>query len=157
MDFRVGLVPAILPGHNFERQGPFIRQTAFETLTREDTQLNFSHIEPGAVRWSGVKTQALHQTIRLDFAKGFDQGVIGVGIQVVEDDINHVGVGVQRVNQIAHGLSKVGFAPSLCDENRALSRLGFHKQEEIARAVGQSRLGEEKKRGILSRKGHCHE
>ena len=56
MDLTPGVVPGLLPGKQLRTQGPLIQDAALETLTRQNTDLNLGHVEPGAVRWGEMKT-----------------------------------------------------------------------------------------------------
>ena len=76
------------PSSDLQGQRPLIRQATFKALACEDAQPSLSHVEPGAMRWGVVKAQALHNAIRFSFAEMLDQGMVVMGVKVVQGYIN---------------------------------------------------------------------
>jgi hypothetical protein len=80
------LVAGLLPGGDFLLQGGFVGDTPIQALAVEHTQFDFGDVQPRAM-WRGeVEAQAVHEAICLDFAKVFDQGMIVMGVEVIQHD-----------------------------------------------------------------------
>src|SRR5260370_31354024 len=58
-----------------------------------------------------------------------------MGVQIIQDHINAVSVGIQDIHEIAHGESKFAFGATAGDKGMALSSFGFSKDKHVARAV----------------------
>lgn len=125
----------VFPSDKLQIERPFIREATAETLFGEDTQFDLSHVEPRGVCRRIVKAEPSSNPVGLVFAEGFDPSKIGMGVEIVQDDINTGRFRVQDIDQIPHGIGEILFGAAACDEGMALARFGFGKDEHIPRAV----------------------
>src|SRR5579872_4653278 len=97
MDLAMRSVGSLFPSDKLKVEGPFVRDTAFQALLGQNTQLDLCHIEPRPMCWREMKTKSGSDAVRLSFAKRFDQRVIRMGVEVIQHDINAVSVRVQDI------------------------------------------------------------
>ena len=57
-----------------------------------------------------MKVQLAHDPVRLGWGKGFIQGTQGVGVEIVQHDVNPMSVRELDVDQVAQTVSKVLYA-----------------------------------------------
>ncbi|MCO5195904.1 MAG: hypothetical protein M9930_21810 [Anaerolineae bacterium] len=67
---------------------------------------NFGHVEPGAM-WRVVEANTLHDLAASRFAKDFNQNRITMGIEVVQNKLNALNVGIKYINQITYRVGKL--------------------------------------------------
>ena len=65
---------------------------AVQTLSAEDAQLDFSHVQPASVIGCVVKLQAFGYAARLGRRKRFVERAGLVGVEIVQDQPDHCGV-----------------------------------------------------------------
>lgn len=106
-----------------------------QALARQDTDFNFGHIEPRSMNGSVMKAHPAHKPVRLKEAERFDQGLIGMGIEVIQDQLNALGIRIEHIGQIAYGLGKIGFGPAFGQPHVPLTGQRFDHHEQIARAA----------------------
>ena len=131
----MGSVGSIFPSDKFQIECPFVRNTAFETLFGQNTQLDFGHVEPRPMGWGEVKTKPDSDAIRLGFAKRFDQGVIRMGVEIIQHNINALSVRVQNIDQITHDTGEIPFGALTGNEGMALTGFRFSQHEQVPSAV----------------------
>src|SRR5258708_11409985 len=127
-------VSSIFPSDDFKIKCPFVRDTSFQALLGQNTQLDFCHIEPRPMRWGEMKTQTTSDAVSLGFAKRFDQRVIGMGVEIIQHDINAIGIRVEGINQITHSIGEIPFGALAGDEGMAFTGFRFSKHTQIAGA-----------------------
>src|SRR5258708_6769783 len=135
MNVAMGSVGGIFPSDKFKGAGPLIGDAALKAWFGHDTQLDFGHIQPSAMRRRVMKTPALPNPVSFGLTKGFDEGMIGVGGAIVQHDLNTLSVRVECIQQIAHRIGKILFGSAARDEGMAFASFGFSKHKDIARAV----------------------
>src|SRR5258708_10366285 len=128
-------VGGLFPGNEFQSECRFVRDTAVKALFGQDTQLDFCHVKPRTMRGGVMKAEPSGNPVSLNFAKDFDQRQIGMGVEVIQDHINTVSLGIQDIHQIAHGKSELAFGATAGDQDMPLSSFGFSKDKHVARAV----------------------
>src|ERR1700722_20043927 len=69
--FDMFFVLAVLPSGDFLGQGQLVGDTPIETLTRQNAEFGFSHVQPTAVFWRVVPLEPLNQPTCLGGRKGF--------------------------------------------------------------------------------------
>jgi hypothetical protein len=69
--FDMFLIAAVLPGGDFLSQGRLVGDASIETLTRQDAQFGFSHVQPTAVFGGVVPFEPLNGSAGLGGGKGF--------------------------------------------------------------------------------------
>ena len=82
-----------------------------------------------------MKLQAFHDASGLSRREGFVQGRHAVGVQIVQDDPDHGGVGIGCVHQPAHLVGEVLHGAAFGDGDVAPASPGFAEQEEVAGAA----------------------
>ena len=93
------------PGFTGERVG--ITDAPIPTFPAEHAQFQFGHVEPTAMLGRVVKLQAFENAAGFGRRKGFVQGRRPMGVQVVQDDPHHIGLGIGFVHQPLHLLGEV--------------------------------------------------
>src|SRR5258707_428900 len=61
--------------------------------------------------------------------------MIGMGIQIIQDDINAVRVRVEGIDQIAHGIGEILFGAAARHQDVTFSGFGFSQHKHIAGAI----------------------
>src|SRR5258708_5810081 len=128
-------VSSIFPSDDFKIKCPFVRDTSFQALLGQNTQLDFCHIEPRPMRWGEMKTQTTSDAVSLGFAKRFEQSVIGMGVEIIQHEINAIGIRVEGINQITHSIGEIPFGALAGDEGMAFTGFRFSKHEQVTSAV----------------------
>ena len=64
-------ISVVFPSGDFLDEGLFVWDAAIETLSGEDTEFGFSHVQPTAVLWRVVPFEPLNQAAGLGSGKGF--------------------------------------------------------------------------------------
>ncbi len=125
MNATVGSVSGLFPGNEFQIEGPFVRDTSVKALFGQDTQLDFGHVEPRTMSRGVMKAEPGGNPIRFHFAKGFDQGVVGMGVEIIQNDIKANGIRVKDIDQITHGVSEILFGAATSNEEMASPSFRF--------------------------------
>src|SRR5215471_12035542 len=113
----------------------FVRYTAIQTLSLQDTQLDFGHIQPTAVLGRVMKFELLQNAPRFCGGKGFIERRGFVGVEVVQHDTDHLRLRIPGINQPAHLLRKVLHGPLCGDDNMSPADLRFTEQKKITGSV----------------------
>ncbi len=108
---------------------------ATQALTGQDTDFNFGHIEPGSMERRVMKADPTHNPVGFYNAEGFNEGLIGMRVEVIQDQLNAFRVGIEDIDQIAHGVGKIGFGAAFGRQNVALTRQRFDHHEQVPRAA----------------------
>lgn len=106
-----------------------------QAWTGQDTEFNFGHIEPRSVDRRVRKADATHNAVGFQAAKGFNAGLIGMGNELVQNPLNTFRIGLEAIDQITHGVGKIGFGAALGEQDRALSRQRFDHHKQVPRAA----------------------
>src|SRR5690348_10388040 len=69
-----------------------------QTATCKNADLDFGHIEPTAMLGRVMELHALQKAPRLGRWEGFIQGSSRMGVQVILDDANVVGMRIHRID-----------------------------------------------------------
>ncbi len=83
----------LAPRVNFTTEDGHVGDSAVETLLLEDAQFGLGHVEPTAVFGCIVELEAFHQATCFIGGKGLVEGSGLVGIEVVVDQYDFVGLG----------------------------------------------------------------
>ena len=75
--------------------------------------------------------EASHNPVGFGFAKKLNQGMKVMGVEIIQNNINAVGLGIQVINQITHGQSKISFGSLVGNQDMSLTGFGFDKDEQI--------------------------
>ena len=78
-------VAKMRPSRQFGLEHLFGRAMAAQTLTGKNANFKLCHIKPRSMDGREVKTDAPHDAIGLKDTKTFDDGLIGMGLEVVQD------------------------------------------------------------------------
>lgn len=106
-----------------------------QRLFLQNGELDFSHVEPGAVFGRVVPLKALDQTARFLGSKRLLKRGDFVGVEVVGDQNNHLGIGIDVVGYKADKVGKVNGGAPLSDLSGAASGQRFHRSEDVGRAL----------------------
>src|SRR5258707_1223970 len=106
-----------------------------EGTTRQDTQFNFSHVEPRARVGGVVKAQARENAAGLLRRKGLIQRSGGVRIEIVQDQMNTAHIGLYGFDQPVYGVGKILGSTLLGRVDMSPGGQWLKEQEQIARAV----------------------
>src|ERR1700687_1440853 len=87
------------------------------------------------MRWGEMKTQSGSEAVGLRFAKRFDQRMVGVGVEIIQYDINAVSARIQDIDQIAQGIGEITFGALTGDGGLAVPRFKFSKHEQVPSAI----------------------
>ncbi len=116
------LITVGFPGGDFALEQGLGRNPLIQTLTRQDSQFGFHHIEPTAVLGRVMKLDALDQAPGFDRCKGFIEGRGRVNIQVVHDQPNAFGVREVNIDQFFHAQGEVQFRTAVGDDDMPPAR-----------------------------------
>jgi len=135
MNLAGGMITLNLPGHEFGPQRPLIREATTQTLMTHDANLNLSHVQPGTMGRCVMEAEPVHDTVSLLFAKYLNQDHVTMGVEIVQDDIDALGLRVQDIDQIAHCMSEIEFLAVPGDQHSPSAALGLNENKEISRAL----------------------
>jgi hypothetical protein len=133
--FCVLLVASRLPSSDFIGQGLFVGNAPIETLSREDAEFGFGHIQPTAVFGCIVPFEPLDQPSGFLGRKGFVErsGLVGVEIVLHEHDL--LGFWEAAVRYILEDFGIVDGGMLVRDFDVPLTLQGREHHEQIGRAV----------------------
>ena len=104
------LLSRVAPGFprlGFLTQGIQIRKPTVQALPGEDTEFQFGDIEPTAVLRGVMNLQALRQTPGGLRIEGFVERTRLMGVEVIADQPDAVGLGILDLQEVSHLLSRV--------------------------------------------------
>src|SRR5574342_687407 len=118
------------PSPGFVFQSCHTGDVPIQTLTAEDTELDFGHIKPTAVLGCEMELQTIQDAFGFSGHKHFVQGSRQVGVQVVFHDNASLGIGEMYIYQITHTPSPIDFGATFCyfDMTPILERGEEHEQ-----------------------------
>src|SRR5579871_1802552 len=108
---------------------------AAQALTRQDADFNFGHIEPRSMDRRVVKTNPTHNAVSLQDAEGLNQGRVGMGVEIIQDQFDTLGVRVQHIRQVAHGMGKISLGSAFGQQYVPLTGQGFDHDEQVTGAT----------------------
>ena len=131
IDLGLLAVSFFLPGSGFVRKRLFVGNSPAKTLSRQNVQFDFGHVEPTAVLGRVNNLQTLDQPTSFLGRKGFVQGAQAVRVEVVHHQRNPLRLRPMHIDQLANCLGPVGLGalvgPLLLFLNGYLLRLcGCH-------------------------------
>jgi hypothetical protein len=95
-------VGGLLPGGEFGVEGVDVGDAPVEALSGQGGQFDLGDVEPGAVPGGVVDLQPLCQRERRGGCEGVVEGADAVGVEVVHDQHDGLGVGVVVSEQVLH-------------------------------------------------------
>src|SRR5499427_10298551 len=113
----------------------FVWYPPVQTLSSQDTQFDFGHIQPTAVLGCVMPFELFQNAPRFCGGKGCIERGGFVRVQVVHHETNHLGFWIADIDQPAHLLGKVQHRPLRSDGNMPPARLRFTEHKEVARPV----------------------
>src|SRR5258708_23357183 len=106
-----------------------------EGTRRQNTQFNFSHVEPRAMFGGVVKAQARENASGLSRLKSLIQRSGGVRIEIVQDQMNTAPIGIYGFDQPLHGVGQILGSTLLGRVDWSPGDQRLKKNEKIAPAV----------------------
>jgi hypothetical protein len=73
--------------------------------------------------------------VGLQASKGFEHGVTGMRVEIIQDQLDALRGGIEHIRQVAHGMGKIGFGAALGEEHMALAGQRLDQHEQAARAA----------------------
>lgn len=105
-----------------------------DRLTHQPTDGVLGGVQPTPVNWREMKRKTPPQSGPLDLPEGLDQGGLGVGVEVVGDEVNRASLGVlsrQQAKHLGEGRAlAVGGGP-----DGVATRLGLEDHEHVDAAL----------------------
>src|SRR5262245_16422504 len=117
---------------DFVLEGGFVWNAPVQTLPDQNTQLDFRHIQPTAVLGGVVELQLLGQPPRFLRGKGFIERGWLMGVEIVQDDPDHLRPRIALINQPLHLVSKIHFRAVRRHRDLPPARLGFTEHKQVA-------------------------
>lgn len=117
-------VPARLPSVDFGGEDGTIRQAPIKTLTIENADFYFSHIEPTGVLWSVVEDDTTQQGLRFLDPKNLLEAFSEVRIEVVQHKMNVARFGINVFEQVSNEGHEIRFGTTVGDRDSASPPLG---------------------------------
>ena len=113
-------------------QDSLIRNTPPQTAAAEHAELDFGHVEPASMLGSVVEPQTSGDASGFVRHKSHIQGPKSMGVEVVEDNPDRVGLWIGFVNKPLHLVCKVLSCPPFRDGHVSVTRKGFNEHEQVA-------------------------
>src|SRR4249920_2948832 len=112
-----------------------IRKTAIKTLTVQDTEFDFGHVQPTAMFGGVVELQFLANTAGFGGREGVIERGRTMGIELIEYHTNDLGLRIPFIDQPLHLVRKVGLGPAFSDHHMPPACLRFTHHKEVGSAV----------------------
>src|SRR5215204_4764265 len=106
-----------------------------QTLAREHRELDLGHIQPRAVLWGVVDLQPLQQTPSFSRGERLIQSGRGMGVEVVQNHNDLLGLRVVQINQLLYAVCPVELGPPLGDAEVTPASQRLRNNEEVGRPV----------------------
>lgn len=113
------LVSLRSPSFSFVDQDSLARNATLETLSVENTQLDLSHVEPTTVLGCRMKFQLIQDALGFGWRKHVIKTSRCMGIELILNNHDLLGLWKMDIHQIAHTVSPVNFGASLGDFDSA--------------------------------------
>jgi len=130
VDSRSRSVAAVLPSCDLLRQALFVRDASVQALSMQDTEFDFSHIEPTAMLGGVMDFQFGGNAAGLGRRKGFIERSKFVRVQIVHHQGDGVCLREMDIDQVAHAVGKIDHGAALCHLDMAPS-LQRRKAEKV--------------------------
>ena len=107
LDDGAGLIAFSLQGLDFPAEGFLVARPLPETVAGENAELDFRHIQPAPMLGGVVKFQFPGYAPGLLRRERLVQRRLAMGVQIVQDHSNHLGLRVDLLHQPAHLMGEV--------------------------------------------------
>src|SRR5512132_2922520 len=121
-----------LPRGDLPREGHLVGQPPVQALPGQHTQLDLGHVQPAAVLGCVVQLQPVGQPLGLRRRERRVQRRRRVGVEVVLDQHDHVGVGIVHIDQLPDAVRPVDPGPPLAHRHMPPATQRLAHQEHVA-------------------------
>jgi hypothetical protein len=125
------LVALRLPGLDASLDSSDISKASFEGLAGENGPFDLGHVEPGAVLGGVMELELSSESARLFSRERLVERSWRVGIEVVEYDADHVGVGITAY-ELPHLSGEVRAGTTFADGDLPVAYNGFKRDKQRA-------------------------
>src|SRR5665213_483008 len=135
VDGELGGVALCFPCGDLLGQSLLVGDAAIEALPRQGREFDLRDVEPTAMLGGVVDLQLVRDPFRFGGLERFVQRGGGVGIEIVHDQDDALGVRVVHVHQVFHHVCPVHLRPPLGHLYMAAVAQGLAPQEQVRNAV----------------------
>jgi hypothetical protein len=100
-------IASVFPSRDFLFEDVNGRNPTIQTLPREHGEFKFDYIEPTAVLGGVVELQPVENSSGFLWREGLVQGRWGMGIEIVQDNLNVSSVREQDIDEVLHTQGEV--------------------------------------------------
>src|SRR5215218_1871497 len=131
----LGRVALDFPRTHFLGKRFLVGDALIQTLASEHTQLDLGHVQPRAVLGCVMNLQLTSDAPGLGRGERFIQGGGGMGVEVVQNQHDLLGLRVVDVDQLLYAMRPVELRPPLGDADVPPADQGLANDEEVGRPL----------------------
>jgi len=128
-----GCVALAFPRTHFLGKRFLVGDAPIQALASQKRELDLGHVQPRAVLGGVMNLQLTSDTPRLGRDERFIQGGGGMGVEVVQNEHDLLGLGVVEVDQLLYAMRPVELRPPLGDADVTPAGQGLRNDEEVGR------------------------
>src|SRR5215218_1670729 len=123
------------PRTHFLGKRLLVGDALLQTLASEHRELYLGHVQPRAVLWGVMNLQPLQQTPSFSRGERLIQSGRGMGVEVVQNQNDLLGIRVVQINQLLYAVCPVDLGPPLGDADVTPASQRLANDEEVGRPV----------------------
>src|SRR5215203_360931 len=119
------------PSTHFLGKRSLVGDAPIQTLASEHRELDLGHVQPRAVLWGVMDLQPLQQTPSFTRGERLIQSGRGMGVEIVQNQNDLLGIRVVQINQLLYALCPVDLGPPLGDADVTPASQRLPNDEEV--------------------------